>query len=167
MLGPGIRRIDDRFEVRLSPDDRKVLAELPKYLRDVLAGNVKADAWARLFPPSSDDPQIDDDYRRLIGDDLVRARLDAVEQFAQTLEGGEERKRLWTVQLDGDQAHAWLSTLNDLRLLIAPAAGIDSEDAWEAGPREESPESLLLYSLSWLEEELLIALMSSLPPTDG
>ena len=160
---PGIRRTGDGFEVRLPLDERRVLAELPEGLRAILRGEAQTDLRDRLFPPGSDDPEVEDDYRSLVGDELLRSRLEAVDRFAATLDAGEQRRRMWVIQLDDDAAHAWLSTLNDLRLVLASLAGVVSEDAWEAGPDYTSPESVLLYHLSWLQEELLAALASGLP----
>ena len=160
---PGIRRTDSGFEVRLPLDERRVLAELPEGLRAILRGEAQPELRGRLFPPGSDDPEVEEDYRNLVGDELLRSRLEAVDRFAATLDAGEQRRRMWVIELDDDAAHAWLSTLNDLRLVLASLAGVVSEDAWEAGPDYESPESMLLYHLSWLQEELLAALTSGLP----
>lgn len=165
MAQPGIRRTEDGVEVRLPLDERQVLADLPAGLRAILRGEADSPARARLFPPGSDDPEIEEEYRRLVGDELLQGRLDAVDRFSATIDAGEQRGRLWVIDLDEDEAAAWLSTLNDLRLVLAPLAGVNSESAWDAGPNYTSPESVLLYHLSWLQEELLSALSSGLPDT--
>jgi hypothetical protein len=166
MAGPGVRRTDAGVQVRLPHVERAILSRLPDQLRQVLLGRARPEVGQRLFPPGSDDPEIEQEYRGLVGDDLVQARLAAVDRFAASLEAGEERRRMWVVELDDDEAHAWLSTLNDLRLVLAPLAGVASEEAWDAGPDHESPDSVLLYHLSWLQEQLLTALMTGLPDDD-
>lgn len=163
MSTPGISRTADGFEVRIVRDERAVLADLPEFLRAVVEGEVRPDLGERLFPPASDEPEIEQAYRDLVDDDLREQRLAAVDRFAATLAAGRPQRRLWVVHLDDEEAQAWLSTLNDLRLVLAPLAGVVSEEAWDAGPDADSPESVLLYHLSWLQEELLTALMSSLP----
>lgn len=163
MAGPGIRRTETGVEVRLPTAERQLLLGLPEELRHILQGRAQPEIRERLFPPGSDDPEIEREYRSLVGDDLIEARLAAVDRFAATLEAGTQQRRMWVAELDDDDAHAWLSTLNDLRLVLAPLAGVASEEAWDAGPDHASPESVLLYHLSWLQEELLVALMTSLP----
>lgn len=150
--------------MRLPVDERELLAGLPEGLRRILRGEVRSDVHDRLFPPGSSDPDVERDYRSLVGQDLVDGRLTAVDAFAESLEGGRVRRRMWVVDLDDEQAHAWLSVTNDLRLVLAPLAGVMSEEAWSAGPDQASGESVLLYHLSWLQEELLAALMATLPP---
>lgn len=165
MSTPGISRTPDGFEVRIPRAERAVLADLPGFLRAVLRGEVRPELARRLFPPASEEPEVEQEYRDLVGDDLREQRLAAVDRFAATLDAGRAQRRLWVVHLDDEEAHAWLSTLNDLRLVLAPLAGVVSEEAWDAGPDAGSPESVMLYHLSWLQEELLAALMSGLPDT--
>jgi Domain of unknown function (DUF2017) len=163
----GVRRTEEGVRVALPTHERELLQGLPHTLRDILLGRSRPEFAGRLFPPGSRDPEVEREYRELVGDDLVQARLAAVDRFADTLEQGRQHRRMWVVDLDDEQADAWLSTINDLRLVLAPLAGVDSEDAWAGGPDRSSPESMLLWHLSWLQEELLEALMQGLPePAD-
>lgn len=166
MGSPGVRRTEHGFEIHLPLDEHRVLTELPEGLRAILRGEARPDLRARLFPRGSDDPQINQEYRDLVGEELLRSRLAAVERFAATLEAGQAHRRMWRIRLDDDEAHAWLSAVNDFRLILASLADVTSEDAWEAGPDYDRPESVLLFHLSWLQEELLAALMSGLPAGD-
>ena len=163
MLHPGVRRTDDGVRVVLPAQERELLAGLPETLRAILTGRARPELQGRLFPAGSEDPDVEREYRDLVGEELRRDRLAAVDRFADTLAAGRQQRRHWVVELDDEAAHAWLSTINDLRLVLAPVAGVDSEAAWQAGPDHSSPESMLLWHLSWLQEELLEALMRSLP----
>ena len=167
MLQPGVRRTNDGMRVVLPSHERDLLSELPGTLREILAGRTRPELQGRLFPRGSEDPDVERDYRDLVGEEILRDRIAAVDRFADTLESGRQHRRLWVVELDDDEAHAWLSTINDLRLVLATLAGVESEDAWEAGPDRSSPESMLLWHLSWLQEELLDALSRSLPDEPG
>lgn len=165
----GVRRLPGGgVRVRLSSREREILRSLPDQLRPVLAGDEDPhQVRARLFPPAYDDPVEEDEYRQLIGEGLVEERMAAVDAFARTIEGGRMGRLTWTVELSADEAEAWLSTVNDVRLLLASVVGIASEDEWEIGPDRRDPASVILWYLGWLEEELVAALMGGLPEDAG
>ena len=163
---PGVRRTADGVQIRLSVEERSLFDELPDTMRAILRGESHPSVHDRLFPVGSTDPDVEADYRALVGEDLVAGRLAAVDAFEASLDEGRTRRRMWILDLDFDQAHAWLSVINDLRLVLASLAGIESEEQWELGPDEGSMESMLLYHLSWLQEELLDALTATLPEED-
>jgi hypothetical protein len=164
----GCRRLDGGgVRVRLVGPERAVVAELPARLRRVLAGD---DAEAgpgeriheRLFPAAYADPMAELEYRSGVAAELSEERLAAVDAFAATLNGGRDVAGVWTVDLDADAAHAWLSALNDARLALAMVVGVTDEDHWEAGPDRSDRDAVLLWFLGWLQSELLEALMGHL-----
>ncbi len=167
LLG-GIRRLPGGgVRVRLSPRERDLLAALPAQLRPLLSGESDLETPAgrvtsRLFPSAYDDPMEELEYRELVGSAIGEERLAAVEDFARTLEGGSARRGTWTVDLDAEEADAWLSALNDSRLTLAMVAGVTEESEWERGPDRRDPTSIALHYLGWLQEELLGALMGTL-----
>lgn len=150
--------------VRLSQRERELLQSLPEQLRPLLTGDHAAPAVAaRLYPPGYDDAKLEEEYRSLIGDDLVTQRLAAMDAFAQTLDGGATTRGRWSVELDAETADAWLSAINDARLIFGELLGITSETDWESGPSDDNPASVVMYYLGWLQEELVTALMGALP----
>ncbi|MGH3665041.1 MAG: DUF2017 family protein [Egibacteraceae bacterium] len=162
------RRSEGGVAVRLSGAERELLRSLPDQLRPILAGEQDAaGAVGRLYPPGYDEPDAEAAYRDLVGESLVAERLDALEAFAQTLDGGQLRGPWWTTDLDGEQADAWLSAVNDARLVLGTVLGITDETAWDLGPDDQDPTSVAIYYLGWLQEALVGALMGGLPDVPG
>lgn len=164
LAGGGVR-------VRLVGAERTVVASLPARLRRVLDGDAAEAApgtriHERLFPAAYEDPMAELEYREKVGTGLSEERLAAVDAFATTLEGGREVAGVWTVDLDADAAHAWLSALNDARLSLAMVLGVTAEQEWESGPDRSDPDAVLLAFLGWLQTDLLDALMGSLDQDD-
>ena len=162
MRRSGVRpRPGGGVSVRLTPGERALLRGLLPQLRPVLAGEQDVGgAVDRLYPPGYDDPDAEAEYRLLVGDSLVSQRLEALEAFTTTLEGGRDRGRWWTTELDADEAHAWLGAINDARLVLGCVSGVTDESQWDRGPDPDEPASVALYYLGWLQEELLAALSS-------
>ena len=151
-------------EIRLSVRERDLLRSLPDQLRPLLDGSEPAPTIsARLFPPGYDDPEMEREYRELIGSDIVDERLAAMDAFAETLGGGKQTRGRWSATLDADTAAAWLSAINDGRLILGGLLGITEESQWETGPQDDNPASVVMYYLGWLQEELVAALMGALP----
>jgi hypothetical protein len=164
---PSIRRTRrGDFRVRISPEERAILQTLPGQLRQLLAEGPDADPGvARLFPPAHpDDEQREAEFRSLVGDDVTRQRQEALEVMEATVTAD---------RLDEDQLSAWLSVLNDLRLVLGTRLEV-TEDMYERGFPEDDPRapSFALYGyLGFLQEQVVGALAASLPegepPADG
>lgn len=170
----GVRRLDGgRIRVRLSTREREALRSLPGQLLPVLTGDHELGAPGtalreRLFPSAfPNDPLADLEYRELVGKGVVDTRVEAFRTFARTLDRGQARRLMWTVDLDADEAAAWLSAVNDARLTLATLAGILAEEQWEYGPDARDPSNVMLYYLGWLEEEFVRALMGGLEEPDA
>lgn len=74
-------------------------------------------AWQRLYPSTTADPRLDRDLRELVHPDLVDGRLAAFEAVGEVLaEADADASRL---DLDDDQAVAFLGVVNDIRLAVA------------------------------------------------
>jgi hypothetical protein len=164
----GIRRVGDgRYRVRLGAHEHDLLRGLPAQLRPLLAGEQdvvtpQGHVSDRLFPNAYEDPLDELEYREMVGSALSSDRLKAVDDFAATLERGSTRRGSWSVELDAEEADAWLSALNDTRLTLAMVVGITDESAWSVGPDRNDPSSVALHWLGWLQEQLLAALAGTL-----
>ena len=163
----GVRRLSGGgVRVTLTESERAALASLPAQLEPIVTGAAD-DAIARLrerlYPAAYEDPALEEEYRDLADDELVRGRVSALQSFARTLEGGRTAGGTWTVDLEPEDTQAWLGVVNDARLIIAGVVGIASEDQWEDGPQPDDAASMLLWYLGWLEEQLVGAMMGSLP----
>ena len=154
----------DRVRVRLAHDEVAVLRGLPDQLRGVLAGGDDEPVNRRLFPPAYldvADVERDDEYRRLMHDDLVEEKLANLDLVTGTLARGSSSIRRWTVELTDEEATAWLGVLNDLRLALGVRLDITEDydgDVDDTDPR--APALRLLSYLGWLEEQLLDALQT-------
>ncbi len=150
------RARDGSIAVALPRDERELLASLPRELRAHLDSEPDDPALRRLFPSAYEDGDSEREYRELIGDELLAGRRRALETLEQT--AGAKR-------LDDDEAQAWLTALNDLRLVLGTRLEV-TEDLSLAGlsPRHPRSREYALYAyLSWLQEQLIQALTARLP----
>ena len=138
-------------ELRLSREERSLLAGVVAELRALLEGAPGDPSLRRLFPPAYDEAEDESAYRDLMGGELLEGRLAALELVAQTL----ERERL-----SADEAASWLRALNDLRLVLGTRLDV-REDTFADELRRDDPRApaLAIYAyLSWMQEQLISAL---------
>ena len=167
------RRSDNVLSVHLGLHEAVVLKMLPERLRCLLEDPDFNDRVARRFFPSAyDDEGSEREYRRLLGDELVRHKLDCVDAFDKTLRTGTVYgtgpHRGVEVLIKPEEYELWLGFVNDFRLMLGTELDIRDED-WgdEFDPDHPCAEDLaLLHLLTWLEEELLRASGFELPPVD-
>jgi hypothetical protein len=134
----------------LTGQEREVLRALPTQLREIL--DTDDPSLRRLHPPAyQDDPERDAEYRRLVRDDLLRQRLQALEVMEATIDAGT---------LDQEQMTAWLGAINDFRLVLGTRLDV-TEEMYQEGIPPEDPRAatFALYQyLGWLEEQVVSAL---------
>jgi Domain of unknown function (DUF2017) len=142
---------DGEYVLRLPEEERALLRFLPDDLRSLLDAAPDEPDLRRLFPPAYEDAQDEAAYRELMGNELLEGRRQALRVLAETAQA--ER-------LTGEQAQAWLTALNDLRLVLGTRLGV-TDDSLLEGLTENHPRApeLALYAyLSWLQEQLVEAL---------
>lgn len=154
------------LRVTMTRREHSTLAALPAQLRAIIDGPAEGDlvdaVRGRLFPRAYDEDELDDEFRRLTQEDLVRGRLEQLELFERTLERPLPPRGKVRLDLEPDEATAWLAVVNDTRLVLGAALGITNESEWEGEPDAGDPASVLLWYLGWLEEGLVQAMMGSL-----
>jgi hypothetical protein len=144
------------YRLALPREERELLASLPRQLRELLKAEEPDPALRRLFPPAyADDPEADDEYRRLMREELMEGKLASLRVVEETA---------YAEHLTDDDLEAWLGAIESLRLYLGTqldvreeiyATPIDSDDP--DGP------ALALYGyLSWLQEQAVEALSTSL-----
>ena len=141
------------IELRLSGDERSLLAGLVSELRALLDGAPGDPSLRRLFPPAYDEADDESAYRDLMGGELLDGRRAALDLVARTVDG--ER-------LSAEEADAWLRALNDLRLVLGTRLDVQ-EDTFAEELRRDDPRApaLAVYGyLSWMQEQLIEALSS-------
>ena len=71
------------YRLRLPPEERELLHSLPGQLRDVM--QTDDPSLRRLFPPAyPEDSEADDEFRRLMRDDLLEGKLMALRVVEET-----------------------------------------------------------------------------------
>lgn len=144
---PPLRRTrKGRFVLTLSPDERAILAQLPADLK-VLLGQPDESSLRRLFPPAyRDDEEKSEEFRRLMQSDLVEHHAAALDIMITTSEATE---------LSEEEAVAWLSALNQLRLVLGTRLDVSEED----DPADaHTPEHHVYNYLGYLQEHVVEAL---------
>jgi hypothetical protein len=138
----------------LGDDERALLRDLPGQLRKLLEQEEPESSVAlgRLFPPAyRDDPERDREFKEITGGQLRADRLSAIETMEETLDAET---------LTGEELSAWLSTVNDLRLVFGTWLGVTEETGEEDFAKDESAARLygLYLYLTYLEDYAVRAL---------
>ena len=138
-------------ELRLSGDERSLLAGLVAELRALLDGDAGDPSLRRLFPPAYDEADDEQAYRDLMGGELLDGRRAALELVAETV----DRDRL-----SAEEADTWLRAVNDLRLVLGTRLDVQEDTfADELDQNDPRTPALAVYGyLSWLQEQLVAAL---------
>jgi len=143
------------YRLRLPPEERELLRSLPAQLREVM--QTDDPSLRRLFPPAyPDDSEADDEFRRLMLEELLEGKLAALRIVEETASADH---------LSSEQLESWLGALESLRLYLGTQLDI-TEEVYTGGIDPDDPDApaLALYGyLSWLQEEVVAALSSSLP----
>lgn len=143
------RNRQGRFVLNLSPGERSLLRQLPAELK-VLLAEPDDPGLRRLFPPAySDDDEASAEYRRLMQSDLLEHHAAALDTLERTSDATE---------LSAGEALAWLSALNQLRLVLGTRLDVSEDD----DPNLlESHEQQIYYYLGYLQEHVVDALEDS------
>lgn len=147
------RRRGDRLVAELDPSEAALLHQVVGEVRDLLAADDASSVGsgtgpdpviARLLPDGHrSDADLAADYRSLTEEGLRAEKLADAALVLDTVpvEGGR-------VTLDEDAAHAWLRTLNDVRLGIGVL--LDVQDSDDPVLRAEESGDPRWVSYSWL-----------------
>lgn len=159
------RERDGTFSVHLTEPEqvlvKSLLAQLRTLLKVETADEItEASGVRRLFPtayPDRDD--LEAEYQDLVRDDLVRKRLAAIDEVEATIVLPE---------LDEEQLTTWLTTFNDLRLVLGTRLDVSEDDDGFIDPDDPDAPALVAYGyLGELLESTVIALSGALPEPEG
>jgi hypothetical protein len=148
--GP-VTRIDiTTYSLNIDASDRTTLNALLDQLRDVLMNDSSSDIARRLFPAAyHQDEQHEQEYQRLMRDELLSSRLASLSLTSSILEREATGN---SIVLTADELDALMRSINSLRLVLGTLLDVD-EDEFEAHLDEDDPSygQYQLYSyLGWL-----------------
>lgn len=137
--------------------EREILRDLPAQLQSLLDdADAAEDAVVRRLYPSAypDDPAASAEFDGYVRDDLTAQRLAAIETMSRTIDA---------THVAEDELLAWLSAINDLRLVLGVRLNVTEESApADFAGDEDAAGSYAIYAyLSYLEEEIVEALSSA------
>lgn len=154
--GPVRRERDGSFALQLSEQEQMVLKSLLAQLRTLLRleGGEELDETSgvrRLFPTAyPDQPGLEAEYRELVHDELLRARLAAVDEVEETIT---------LPRVDEGQLATIMRTLNDLRLVLGTRLDVSEDDQRPIDPDDPDAPALVAYDfLGWLLEHIVATL---------
>jgi hypothetical protein len=157
---PPVRATPTGFVLHFDADDRAFLVRLLGELRALLAGEGDQPLLARLFPPAfPDDPEKEEEYQRLMRDELVASRTAAIDAAVAVLDADRDH-----LDADGDQTLseaqllAFLQSVNAVRIVLGTMLGIADDDDAEAAEEGDSPNHHLYGYLGWVVEWTVRAL---------
>lgn len=163
------RTREGRIAVALAAPDAELLASLPAQLVALLEAPAGDDARPdpaldRLFPHAYLDPteeEAERQWRALVLPDLVRRKLDAAAVVGDSLARARTRRGRSEVELEPEEADAWLGALNDLRLVLGTRLGVtdDTDPAALARDHPQAPQYALYAWLTWIQGDLVEALL--------
>ena len=139
------------FEIRLPDEERALLRDLVPQLRSILENDLSDPSLRRLFPTAyPDDPERDQEYRQLVGDELLERRRAALDTLLATVDA---------TKLSEEELTAWMGSVNDLRLVLGTR--LDVSEDMDPVPTPDDPDAplLVLYGyLGYLLESIVEAL---------
>ena len=111
----------DRYAINVPADARQVLEALLEELRTLLQQTTDDPAVRRLFPTAyHDDPERDREYQALVRDELLDRRLAALDTVRSSIAASE---------LDGAGLTAWMTAVNDARLVLGTMLDVGEDQA--------------------------------------
>jgi hypothetical protein len=143
----------DGIQVELSPEERVFLGDVLPLLAGIGAPGADPAADRLNVPVYLNDPDANEEWWRLMGQDLNEARRTDRAVFHRMVSSDEP------ITVDPEQADAILRVLNEARLALGARLGIDVEA--DHDDLAEDSRQVMDY-LGWIQEELTTELMKAL-----
>ena len=146
-------RADGSIDFRIADEERALVGNLVEEMRELLMGTAatgEVDASMRRLYPTAypDDAERDADYQALMRDELLERRLEHLEQVEASLD---------LDRLEEHQAMAWVTVLNDARLVLGTKLDVSEEEDFSSLDPEDPqhhPRAIYHY-LGHLQDEFL------------
>lgn len=153
-----MRRAGEHVRLELEDFELELLRSLPEGVRALLVDeDVDDPAFSRLFPACvAGDDDADAEVRRLIHDDVLRERLEGIDEVAEILGRAEPRRGRHRIELDDEEAALFLGVLNDVRLTLGARIGMEHLDRDDVDPdHPAAPTLAVMDHLAWMQEAIL------------
>ena len=159
-----VRESGNGFLIELGEDEATLVARLLDELRQLLT-NPSPDSserllTVRLFPVAHpDDEAAESEYQRLMRDELVQSKLEAIALIETVLTAERRSDRV----VDEAGLLAFMQSLNAIRLVLGTMLGVTDDPNQEEviEQLESSPEYHLYAYLSWLLEHCVRTISSA------
>jgi hypothetical protein len=136
---------DGKMNLTLEAEEATLLADLVGGMSALLYGRPDGHpVIARLFPAASDDAAEAKAYSDLVGDELLKAKLEALDLVEKKLEAEVDN-----ITLERSDFDPWLRVLNDIRLAMGVAIDVTETDM-ETEFDNDDPKAATLWTLDWL-----------------
>ena len=164
---------DDSMVLSLTEVELELLQSMPDDMRTVLLTSDDDPARKRLFPRAYLDPTADaaeTEWRDAVYPDLVDQRFDALDLVAGTLTRAvvTGRDHEWReITLTADEVQAWLSVLNDVRLVLGIRIGVSDDEPPELPDDDPAAAAWEFYNwLTYLQGSLVETLLGDFDGSD-
>jgi hypothetical protein len=137
----------------MSPEERMFLGDVLPLLAGIGARGADPAADRLMVPVYLNDPEANEEWWRLMGQDLDAARQADRAVFSKMVTGEAP------VVIDLEEADAVLRVINEVRLALGARLGI--EVAADHGELAEESRQVMDY-LGWIQEELIVELTRAL-----
>ncbi len=143
-----VEAVKGGWRITLDVEERNLLVRLMDELRSLLTGPDDNELIRRLFPVAyPDDDEKEEEYQRLMREELVTSRLAAIESVTRTIDpqGGQQL-------LDEGETIAFMQSINAIRVVLGSMLGITDDESADDAESADTPEHHLYDFLSWLLE---------------
>ncbi len=144
---------ENGIAVSLTPEERIFLGDVLPLLAEIGQVGVDPAATRLKVPVYLDDPEANDEWWRLMGEEITSARRADRAVYRKVLDSEGEPV------LSDEDADSFLRVINEARLALGARLGLDVEDDHDRLPEESRQ---VLDYLGWILEELTVELSRGL-----
>ena len=123
---PPVERTGNGFRINLQAEERDLIQRLMAELRSLLTGSTDDDRLRRIFPTAyhqEGDREMDQEYQRLMREDLVASRLMGIDLVDECLDSAGRNN----AQLSEGEMMAFVQALNGVRLVLGTMLDVDED----------------------------------------
>ena len=164
------RKKDRRLVLTLPAQAAVLLRQIIVELGEMFSAPTPGAVSDRLFPRAYLDPTeeaAEEQWTALVHPELLRQRLEGLDELLRTLDGGVTKGKRTQVTLSPDNVNLWLGVLNDARLAFGTRLDItDDTNIWYSPPDDPLAAERAAYAwLTTLQGLLVDTMLGTLPDT--